>query len=83
MNYILNNILKRGLDESSLLFLFYWIFIGGQVMNYEYKEVYYDKYCETCKYADVDDAKDPCNECLGEPTNLHSHKPIKYEKKLK
>ena len=48
-------------------------------MNYEYKEVYYDKYCETCKYADMDDTKDPCNECLGEPTNLHSHKPVKYK----
>lgn len=55
-------------------------------MEYEYKEVYFDKYCKTCKYANVDDVKDPCNECLGEPANMHSHKPVNYkedEKKLK
>ena len=27
----------------------------------------------------IDDVKDPCNECLGEPANLHSHKPVYYE----
>ena len=34
----------------------------------------------------MDDVKDPCNECLGEPANLHSHKPVCYvtdEKKVK
>ena len=53
---------------------------------YDYKEVYFNEYCDTCKYSDVDDVKDPCNECLGEPANLHSHKPVYYvvdEKKVK
>ena len=53
---------------------------------YDYKEVYFNEYCDTCKYSDVDDVKDPCNECLGEPANLHSHKPVYYvadEKKNK
>lgn len=53
---------------------------------YNYKEVYFNEYCSTCKYSDVDDVKDPCNECLGEPANLHSHKPVYYvadEKKNK
>lgn len=48
-------------------------------MNYDYKEVYFDQYCKTCKHADVDDVKDPCNECLDNPANEHSHKPVNYE----
>lgn len=52
-------------------------------MRYDYKEVYFHEYCKTCKYKDVDDVKDPCNECLGEPANLHSHKPVNYTPKEK
>lgn len=48
-------------------------------MNMEYKEVYFDKYCKTCEYWETEAIKDPCNECLGEPCNLHSHKPVKYK----
>ena len=46
---------------------------------YDYKEVYFNEYCKTCKYLGIDDVKDPCNECLSEPVNLHSHKPVYYE----
>lgn len=49
------------------------------MLDHEYKEVYFHEYCEKCKYKDVDDVKDPCNECLDEPSNLYSHKPVKYE----
>ena len=49
-------------------------------MEYIHKEVYFHEYCKSCKYANLKDTEDPCNECLGEPMNLHSHKPIKYEK---
>lgn len=48
-------------------------------MEHEYKEVYFHEYCKTCKYVNVEDVKDPCNDCLGEPANLHSHKPVYYE----
>lgn len=51
--------------------------------NYPDKEVYFDQYCETCKHKDVKDTKDPCNECLDHTTNLHSHKPVKWEAKTK
>lgn len=44
-----------------------------------YKEVYFYEYCETCKYKDLKENEEPCEECLSEPTNLYSHKPIKYE----
>ena len=50
-------------------------------MQYEYKEVYYGKYCKACKHFDVNDVEEPCNECLSNPINLHSHKPVKFEEK--
>ncbi len=46
-----------------------------------HKEVYFSKYCETCKHEKTANDEEPCNECLENPTNLHSHKPINYEKK--
>lgn len=46
-----------------------------------YKEVYFHMYCETCKHKEVEDIKEPCNECLDNPVNLYSHKPVKYEEK--
>lgn len=44
-----------------------------------YKEVYFDQYCKTCKHKDVKDVDDPCDECLSNPINLYSHKPVKWE----
>ena len=49
-------------------------------MEDKYLEVYFHQYCKTCKHKDVK-IGEPCNECLGNPVNLHSHKPVKYEKK--
>lgn len=46
-----------------------------------YKEVYFDQYCKKCKHEKVDDKEPPCYECLGEPLNWNSHKPVKYEEK--
>ena len=45
------------------------------------KEVYFHKYCETCKYKDTAEKEEPCSECLENPTNIYRHKPVKYEKK--
>lgn len=45
------------------------------------KEVYFDKYCETCKHKDVPMTEDPCDECLSNPTNTYSHKPVNLEGK--
>lgn len=50
-----------------------------QVSDYEYKEVYYHQYCKLCKHKDVKDIEEPCNECLDNPINQHSHKPVKFE----
>ena len=43
-----------------------------------YKEVYF-KYCELCKYYEFDASEYPCDECMNNPTNLYSHKPINFE----
>ena len=49
----------------------------------EYEEVYFHDYCPKCKHLKVDDTKseEPCNECLDNPVNLYSHKPINFESK--
>lgn len=53
-------------------------------MNHDdYREVDFNKYCVTCKYLEVDEVEDPCNECLDEPYNEYTDKPIKWEEKSK
>ena len=49
--------------------------------NQTYKEVYFHEFCKKCKHEKVKDTEEPCYECLGEPTNWNSHRPVKYEKK--
>jgi len=42
------------------------------------KEVYFSKYCKTCKYRFKKENLDPCEECLENPSNKGSHKPLNY-----
>lgn len=46
-----------------------------------YKEVHFHEYCESCVHKQLKDIEEPCNECLDNPVNLYSHKPVKYEEK--
>lgn len=48
------------------------------IMENVYKEVYFKKYCQTCKNKDVKESDNPCDECLSQPVNLYSHKPVNY-----
>lgn len=41
--------------------------------------VEFDKYCKTCKHKELEDKYDPCCDCLDNPTNINSRKPIHYE----
>lgn len=50
-------------------------------MNDGYKEVYYYEYCVKCANYDKDAVDNRCDECLSEPVNLHTHKPVKFEEK--
>ena len=52
------------------------------VVDDEYKEVNFKKYCELCKHKDLDEFKDPCNECLDSPANLYTEKPVKFVAKV-
>lgn len=46
-----------------------------------YKEVYFDPYCEKCKYMKKAEQEEPCDECLNNPVNEYTHRPVKFEKK--
>lgn len=50
--------------------------------NDERKEVYFDKYCSKCVACDKKEDEEPCCDCLEEPVNLYSHKPVKFKSKL-
>lgn len=52
-----------------------------EVIEQDYFEVDFLKYCKLCKHKDEADNELPCSICLEHPTNLHSQKPVKYEKK--
>lgn len=43
------------------------------------KEVNYNDYCFRCIYKNTDEVESPCNECLNQGWNEHSHKPIKFK----
>lgn len=45
------------------------------------KIIEFDKYCKTCIFKDVKDieGEDPCNDCLSNPVNTNSKKPINYK----
>ena len=46
-----------------------------------YKEVYFDQFCKKCEHKDKKESEDPCFECLDNPENLYSHKPVNYKPK--
>ena len=50
-------------------------------MDDNYKEVYFHEYCKTCKYEKTEESEDPCHDCLNEPSNIDSHKPVRWEEK--
>ena len=43
------------------------------------KEVYFNIYCKTCEHKEKPGTYDPCNECLANPCNTDSHKPVCYK----
>lgn len=52
-------------------------------MDKEYKEVYFHEHCKTCDHRDLNENKDPCEECLDNPTNYQSHKPVNWKEQTK
>lgn len=54
---------------------------GGTMDNT--KEVYFNEYCKICKYSKNSETEDPCYDCLHEPVNIDSHKPVYFHEKRK
>lgn len=50
-------------------------------MDNIYKEVYFNQYCKTCEYKNLKESEESCDECLSNPINEYSHKPINYKEK--
>jgi hypothetical protein len=45
------------------------------------KLVYFERFCPECKYAKLAETEEPCDECLAQPVNTDSHKPVNYKPK--
>ena len=45
------------------------------------KEVFFDIYCKHCEYHKNTEEQPPCCECLQYPSNINSHKPVKFKLK--
>ena len=45
------------------------------------KEVYFDQWCPKCEYKDVDehDVNGKCWDCIKEPVNVDSHRPLYFK----
>ena len=52
-------------------------------MDFVKKIVEFHKFCKTCKYKDVVEYEDPCNDCLDNPVNDYSKKPVNYKEEEK
>lgn len=45
------------------------------------KEVDYSKYCKMCKNRDLKENEEPCWECLTNPVNEDTHRPVMFEER--
>ena len=45
------------------------------------KEVYFANYCRRCEHWTENEDEDPCNDCLNNPANEDSHKPVNFKEK--
>lgn len=45
------------------------------------KFVDFSEYCKKCKHSETRETDLPCNDCLTEPVNEYSHKPVNFEEK--
>lgn len=45
----------------------------------EVKEVFFDRWCPSCKHIDKSESEDPCWDCLEQGWNINSHRPIFWD----
>lgn len=48
-------------------------------MEYPEKEVFFFKWCYKCEHDKTPENEDPCWDCLNEPMNIESHKPVHFK----
>lgn len=41
------------------------------------------EYCKTCEHKETKDFLDPCHECLNNPVNINSQRPVNYKEETK
>lgn len=41
----------------------------------------FDKFCNKCEYFKKEQYEEPCNECLENPINTYSNKPVNFKQK--
>lgn len=46
------------------------------------KMVEFEKWCSKCMHLDKPENEEPCWECLTNPTNEDSHRPVNYKEKV-
>lgn len=46
-------------------------------------EVDFQKWCPKCEHCKLDEKEDPCHDCLNEPTNDDSRKPVMFKEASK
>ena len=39
------------------------------------------EWCQSCEHCNLQDYEDPCNDCLDEPMNEDSRRPVFYKEK--
>ena len=50
-------------------------------MEYHEKIVAFDIWCPKCKHRNKDENQEPCDDCLAEPINIDSQKPVHWEER--
>lgn len=55
--------------------------MGPTISDYDLRIVEFGTYCKTCKYEELKENEEPCDECLDMPYNEHTSKPINWEEK--
>ena len=48
-------------------------------MDNSYKEVRFDKYCQSCISKDLTGSNEPCNSCIAMPMRYGTEVPYKYK----
>lgn len=43
--------------------------------------VNFDAYCNDCEHVEKMSTEEPCNECLSNPVNQHTDKPVMFREK--